>query len=62
MAPARGGGIHPLITTGTPARAPSIDLADAGTKSQPPRSRRGGIIARRMWTGIAFVGAAVAGP
>jgi Ca2+-transporting ATPase len=50
-----------LITDGAPALALGLDPADAGTMSQPPRPRGEGVITRRMWAGIFFVGTVMAG-
>jgi len=49
-----------LITDGAPALALGVDPADAGTMNQPPRPRGEGVITRRMWVGIFFVGAVMA--
>jgi len=49
-----------LVTDGAPALALGIDPADAGLMNLPPRSRDEGIITRRMWAGIFFVGAVMA--
>ena len=49
-----------LVTDGAPALALGVDPADAGLMNQPPRPRREGVITRRMWTGIFFVGAIMA--
>ena len=46
-----------LVTDGAPALALGVDPADAGTMNQPPRPRGEGVITRRMWAGIFFVGA-----
>ena len=49
-----------LVTDGAPALALGVDHADTGTMTQPPRPRDEGVITRRMWTGIFFVGAVMA--
>lgn len=45
-----------LMTDGAPALALGIDPTDPTVMQQPPRDPRSGVITRRMWTGIAFVG------
>ena len=45
-----------LVTDGAPALALGVDPADAGHDDQPPRPRGEGVITRRMWAGIFFVG------
>ena len=45
-----------LVTDGAPALALGVDPIDAGVMDQPPRSRAEGVITRRMWAGIFFVG------
>ena len=45
-----------LVTDGAPALALGADPADAGIMDQPPRPRSEGVITRRMWSGIVFVG------
>ncbi len=45
-----------LVTDGAPALALGIDPADAGIMRQAPRRRDEGVITRRMWAGIFFVG------
>jgi len=45
-----------LVTDGAPALALGVDPADAGLMNMPPRSRDEGVITRRMWFGIFFVG------
>lgn len=49
-----------LVTDGGPALALGIDPVDARTMTRPPRSRSEGVITRRMWRGIFFVGAVMA--
>jgi Ca2+-transporting ATPase len=49
-----------LVTDGAPALALGVDPADADVMSQPPRPRGEGVITRRMWAGILFVGAVMA--
>jgi Ca2+-transporting ATPase len=49
-----------LVTDGAPALALGVDPADAGLMNLPPRSRDEGVITRRMWFGIFFVGAIMA--
>jgi P-type Ca2+ transporter type 2C len=49
-----------LVTDGAPALALGIDPKDASTMKQPPRPRGEGVITRRMWAGIFFVGAVMA--
>jgi Ca2+-transporting ATPase len=50
-----------LMTDGPPALALGVDPPDDGLMSRPPRSRSEGVITRRMWIGIFFVGAIMAG-
>jgi Ca2+-transporting ATPase len=49
-----------LVTDGAPALALGVDPADAGVMDRPPRPRGEGVITRRMWAGILFVGAVMA--
>ncbi|MDQ8730087.1 cation-translocating P-type ATPase [Bradyrhizobium sp. LHD-71] len=49
-----------LVTDGAPALAIGVDPADPGLMEQPPRPRGEGVITRRMWAGIFFVGAVMA--
>jgi Ca2+-transporting ATPase len=49
-----------LVTDGAPALALGVDPADAGVMNQPPRPQGEGVITRRMWAGILFVGAVMA--
>lgn len=48
------------MTDGAPALAPGVDPADAGLMQRPPRPRSDGVVTRRMWVGIVFVGAIMA--
>jgi P-type Ca2+ transporter type 2C len=49
-----------LVTDGAPALALGVDPAEAGLMQKPPRERNEGVITRRMWMGIFFVGAITA--
>jgi Ca2+-transporting ATPase len=49
-----------LVTDGAPALALGVDPADAGVMNAPPRPRGEGVITRRMWAGIFFVGVIMA--
>jgi P-type Ca2+ transporter type 2C len=49
-----------LVTDGAPALALGVDPADAGVMNAPPRPRGEGVITRRMWAGIVFVGVIMA--
>jgi P-type Ca2+ transporter type 2C len=49
-----------LVTDGAPALALGVDPADAGVMNQPPRPRAEGVITRKMWAGIFFVGIVMA--
>ncbi len=49
-----------LVTDGAPAMALGVDPADADVMSRVPRSRDEGVLTRRMWFGIFFVGAIMA--
>ena len=49
-----------LVTDGAPALALGVDPAEPGVMDQPPRPRKEGVITRRMWAGIFFVGAVMA--
>ncbi len=49
-----------LVTDGPPALALGVDPADPGLMGRPPRSKHEGVITRRMWSGIFFVGAIMA--
>ncbi len=46
-----------LVTDGAPALALGVDPADDEIMNEPPRPRDEGVITRRMWAGIFFVGA-----
>jgi Ca2+-transporting ATPase len=45
-----------LVTDGAPALALGIDPAEDGQMNRPPRPRSEGVITRKMWRGIIFVG------
>jgi P-type Ca2+ transporter type 2C len=45
-----------LITDGAPALALGLDPADQEVMNRPPRPKGSGVVTRRMWFGIAFVG------
>lgn len=49
-----------LVTDGAPALALGLDPADPRVMKQKPRSHGEGVITRRMWRGILFVGAVMA--
>ena len=49
-----------LVTDGAPALALGVDPADAGLMHRPPRPKGEGVITRRMWRGIVFVGVVMA--
>jgi Ca2+-transporting ATPase len=49
-----------LVTDGLPALALGLDPADPDLMNRPPRTRGEGVVTRRMWSGIFFVGAIVA--
>lgn len=49
-----------LVTDGAPALALGVDPADDDVMDRPPRPRDEGVITRRMWIGILFVGAIMA--
>jgi Ca2+-transporting ATPase len=49
-----------LVTDGAPALALGMDPADARTMIRSPRPRNEGVLTRRMWGGILFVGAIMA--
>ena len=50
-----------LVTDGAPALALGVDPADENLMQRPPRPRGEGVITARMWRGIFFVGAIMAG-
>jgi len=49
-----------LVTDGAPALALGIDPANPAAMTRPPRPRGEGVITRRMWVGIFYVGAIMA--
>jgi len=49
-----------LVTDGAPALALGVDPADEGLMQRSPRPRSEGVITRRMWAGIFFVGTIMA--
>ncbi|HMM88037.1 cation-translocating P-type ATPase [Bradyrhizobium sp.] len=49
-----------LVTDGAPALALGVDPVDPAVMNQPPRPRDEGVITRRMWGGIFFVGLVMA--
>ena len=49
-----------LITDGAPALALGVDPAEPGLMNGPPRPHDEGVVTRRMWAGILFVGAVMA--
>jgi P-type Ca2+ transporter type 2C len=49
-----------LVTDGPPALALGLDPADRALMDRPPRPQGSGVITRRMWAGIAFVGLVMA--
>jgi P-type Ca2+ transporter type 2C len=49
-----------LVTDGAPALALGVDPANAGLMTRPPRPQGEGVITRRMWSGIFFVGSVMA--
>jgi Ca2+-transporting ATPase len=49
-----------LVTDGAPALAIGLDPADSGVMKRPPRPHGEGVLTRRMWVGIFFVGAIMA--
>jgi P-type Ca2+ transporter type 2C len=50
-----------LVTDGAPALALGVDPVDADVMTKPPRPRGEGVITRRMWGTIVYVGAIMAG-
>jgi len=49
-----------LVTDGAPALALGVDPPEEGLMQRRPRPRAEGVITRRMWAGIFFVGAVMA--
>ncbi|MCM0613778.1 cation-translocating P-type ATPase [Marinobacter sediminum] len=49
-----------MVTDGAPALALGLDPGDAEAMTRPPRPRDEGVITRRMWAGIVFVGSITA--
>ena len=49
-----------LVTDGPPALALGVDPPDEGLMQQPPRPAGEGVLTRRMWRGIVFVGVIMA--
>jgi len=49
-----------LVTDGPPALALGLDPADPEVMNRSPRPQGSGVITRRMWSGIAFVGLVMA--
>ena len=49
-----------LVTDGAPALALGVDPPEGGLMRRPPRPRGEGVITRRMWAGIFFVGVIMA--
>ncbi|WP_082656232.1 cation-translocating P-type ATPase [Bradyrhizobium valentinum] len=49
-----------LVTDGAPALALGVDPVDTTVMNQPPRPRGEGVITRRMWVGMLFVGLVMA--
>jgi P-type Ca2+ transporter type 2C len=49
-----------LVTDGAPALALGVDPADEGLMQERPRPRDEGVITRRMWAGIFFIGVIMA--
>jgi P-type Ca2+ transporter type 2C len=49
-----------LVTDGAPALALGVDPPDEGLMTAPPRPRGEGVITRRMWFGIIYVGIVMA--
>ena len=49
-----------VVTDGAPALALGLDRADESLMEQPPRPCGEGVLAARMWRGIAFVGVIMA--
>jgi Ca2+-transporting ATPase len=49
-----------LVTDGAPALALGVDPADEGLMHRPPRPHLEGVLTRKMWRGIFFVGVIMA--
>lgn len=49
-----------LVTDGAPALALGVDPPDSDVMNRPPRPRKEGVLTRRMWLGILFVGVVTA--
>lgn len=49
-----------LVTDGAPALALGVDPVDPIAMDRPPRPRSEGVVTRRMWAGIVFVGVVMA--
>ena len=49
-----------LVTDGAPALALGVDPAEPGLMKEPPRPKGEGVITKRMWLGIIFVGVVMA--
>jgi len=49
-----------LVTDGAPALALGVDPPEKGQMNRAPRPRKEGVVTRRMWAGIFFVGAIMA--
>jgi Ca2+-transporting ATPase len=49
-----------LVTDGPPALALGVDPASPQVMNRPPRAQGAGVITRRMWQGIVFVGVIMA--
>jgi Ca2+-transporting ATPase len=49
-----------MVTDGAPALALGVDPVDPGLMQQPPRAKGEGVVTRRMWVGILFVGIVMA--
>jgi P-type Ca2+ transporter type 2C len=49
-----------LVTDGAPALALGVDPAESGLMKKLPRAKNEGVITRKMWLGIFFVGAITA--
>lgn len=49
-----------MVTDGAPALALGVDSAEPDIMNHPPRPREEGVITRRMWAGIFFIGSIMA--